>query len=207
MRRKRSGEGSVAKELLENAQILAGKINDRLHYLDLLMAQLPSIGRTARTRCSGFTLAEVVISLVIVATVFSGIVMAYIQAARRAEWTGRSLAAQALNIQLIEQARSARWNLGIGGVQPVDEIAGMTDLLAYSYSGGNLSGYTWTNLDLPSFGTNYVTATNYLSIRPVTLSGGATIRVIRVDTVWPFTWRKTIRYFTNTLCTYASPDN
>src|ERR1035437_8503854 len=58
----------------------------------------------------GFTLVEVVVSLGIVTLLFSGILTAYIQSSRQAEWAGYSLAAQAIGIQQIEQARSAVWD-------------------------------------------------------------------------------------------------
>jgi prepilin-type N-terminal cleavage/methylation domain-containing protein len=149
----------------------------------------------------GFTLAEVVVSLMIVATTFCGITLAYMQSARRAEYSGRSLAAQSMNIQLIEQARAAQWDF----IRPIDQIVAM-NLMNYQNSGGVLSGYTWTNLDLPSSGTNFVRATNYLTIRMITNSGGSIIRMIHVDTVWPFDWKSRVRYITNTTCTYRAPD-
>ena len=31
--------------------------------------------------------------------------------------------------------------------------------------------------------------------------------MIRVDTVWPFTWGPKTMLYTNTICTYVSPDN
>jgi type II secretory pathway pseudopilin PulG len=137
-------------------------------------------------------LAEVVVSLVIVATVFGGILVAYIQAARRAEWTGRSLAAQALAIQQIEQARSSRWDL----------TTGMNELT-------NVGNSSFSALDLPSAGTNYVWATNYITASMLTFTApnAYQLRMITVDTVWPFTWRTTTRYFTNRTCTYCAPDN
>src|SRR5262249_9732101 len=58
---------------------------------------------------SGFTLAEVVIAMAVLAIVIQGVILAYIQSSRRAEWNGRSLAAQSLASQGVEQARAAAW--------------------------------------------------------------------------------------------------
>jgi type II secretory pathway pseudopilin PulG len=61
-------------------------------------------------RNSGFTLAEVVTAIGIVAMIFGGMMVAYTQATRRAQWSGYSMAAQGLAIQQLEQARSAQWD-------------------------------------------------------------------------------------------------
>jgi prepilin-type N-terminal cleavage/methylation domain-containing protein len=154
----------------------------------------PDVLKVARSRKrnSAFTLVEVVVSLVIVATVFGGILVAYVQAARRAEWTGRSLAAEAYAIQQVEQARSARWDLTTG----INELA-------------NIGNCSFSTLDLPSSGTNYVWATNYITTTMLTFAAPNQyqLRMITVDTVWPFAWRNTVRYFTNRTCTYCAPDN
>ena len=63
-----------------------------------------------RRLAAGFTLAEVAIAMGVVAMVMGGMILAYTQAARRAQWTGFSLAAQSLAIQQLEQARSAIWD-------------------------------------------------------------------------------------------------
>ena len=54
-----------------------------------------------------------VVSLGIVTLLFGGILNAYIQSSRQAEWAGYSLAAQAIGIQQIEQARSGVWDYSI----------------------------------------------------------------------------------------------
>jgi len=172
--------------------------------LPLTRAYVPSKGRSA------FTLAEVVTALAIVAMVFGSIILAYTQAARRAQWSGYSLAAQALAIQQIEQARSARWDQAI----PTNEIPTI-NLLSVSFSnGGNdFTGYSWTNLDLPTSGTNFVRATNYVTGKKFIPSdfsaGGAQVflYMLRVDTVWPFIWGNNNKLYTNTVMTFMAPDN
>lgn len=162
--------------------------------------------RPMRRQASAFTLVEVVMSIAIVATVFGTIVLAYTQAAKRAQWSGYSLAAQALATQQIEQIRSSRWDLFTG----INETTNIF-LNSYSYSGGVMTGYTWTNLDLPYSGANYVRATNNVKVSLIYLNNSVTppvqVRMTQVSTVWPFRWGNTTTYFTNTLVTYCSPDN
>ena len=172
-------------------------------------------GSKFKGKTSAFTLVEVVCSLAIIAIVFSGIIVSYTQAARRVEWSGRSLAAQALAIQVIEQARSGVWDEALRAMDSnqgddlmkLNVLDRSTNLVA-----GTLTGYTAQVLDLPSSGTNQIWATNYVSIRTLFVGGTtnpttAKVRMIRVDTAWPFTWMGVTRYYSNTLTTYVAPDN
>lgn len=136
---------------------------------------------------SGFTLAEVTISLAIAAVSIGGIVYGYISTARRAEWSSYSLAAQSLAMQRQEQTRAAKW-----------------DMLAYPV----IDELQATNfpvqpeiLDIPISGTNSVYATNYTTI--TTISTSPHLRQIRVDCVWDF---MSLGPFTNTVVTYRAPD-
>ena len=163
-------------------------------------------------RTGGFTLAEVVISIGIVATAFSGTVLCYSQLARRAQWSGYSLAAQALAIQQIEQARSAVYDpaqeyttTNPDGVNQITNIV----LLGRVRSGEVVTGYTTNVLDIPYTGTNYVRATNWVTLKPIPISGGSGLRVwmVKVDTTWPFRWGNTTKIFTNSISTFCAPDN
>lgn len=150
-----------------------------------------------------FTLAEVVMSIAIAAIVFGGIILAYVQSTRRAEWSGYSLAAQALAVQQLEQARSAIWD------PPLRNF--VTNLNLTWISANPRKGYSWGILDLP-ITTNGVTviATNYVTITMITNVGGVpgvSLQMVRVDTVWPFQTRQAKLYFTNTIATYLAPDN
>lgn len=156
---------------------------------------------------AAFTLAEVVISMAIAAFVFGGIITAYIQSTRRAEWSGYSLAAQALAIQQLEQARSAVWDSALGK----NEVTNLA-LNNWKYTNATRvgSGYSWTNLDLPVSGGNFVRATNYVTIRMLTNVAGVpavSLQMVQVDTVWPFQIGTTNRFFTNSISTYLAPDN
>jgi prepilin-type N-terminal cleavage/methylation domain-containing protein len=141
----------------------------------------------------GFTLAEVVIALAISVMVFSGIIAGYVQSSRRAEWTGYSLAAQALSIQQLEQARAAKWD--VLSVPAVDEIT-------------NLPLVNWSILDLPVSGSNVVYATNFISIKTVSVATNPpeAVRMVKVSTVWPFRKGRATTYYTNTLANYYAPD-
>lgn len=159
-----------------------------------------------------FTLMEVVVSLAIVLAIYVGVLLAYIQSARRAEWSGRSLAAQAQAIQQVEQVRSAVWDQQTtsGSLGLRDEVQGLV-LQNKVTAGLVMTGYSWTNLDLPSSGTNYVQATNFVTITTVSNFWPSfpkiTLRMIRVNTVWPCSWNGGTKLFTNTICTYSSPDD
>jgi type II secretory pathway pseudopilin PulG len=159
-----------------------------------------------------FTLAEVAIALAIIGMLFGGGLLAYTQAIYRAQWSGYSLAADALAIQQIEQARCAVWDPSLSQNQVTN-----LNLLSMTSSGsGNTyvqTGYCWTNLDLPTTGTNFVRATNFVTVKMLYYNTGSTtlsnisVQLVRVDTVWPFRWKNQTSLFTNTICTYLAPDN
>jgi hypothetical protein len=144
-------------------------------------------------RAGGFTLTEVVVSVAISTLMFSGVILSYMQSAYRSEWSGYSLAAQALAIQQLEQARSAVWD-------PAQYPAKneLTNLVTRSSA----------VLDTPISGTNYVWATNYVTLQSVVLSNavGVTVYKVRVDTVWPFRRGAQTLYFTNTVADYFGPE-
>ena len=154
----------------------------------------------------GFTLVEVVMALAIITLLFSGILAAYIQSSRQAEWAGYSLAAQAVGIHQIEQARSAVWDYSISK----NEITNL-NLLGWSYNQakGTGTGYATNVLDLPVSGTNLVIVTNFVTVKLLGLTGLTNVQVqmVRVDTVWPFPTSKGMRLFTNSTASYFGPDN
>ncbi|MFO1487146.1 MAG: type II secretion system protein [Verrucomicrobiota bacterium] len=167
------------------------------------MTGLPA-GR--RKTVHAFTLVEVVMALGIIGLVFGSIIIAYTQASKRAQWSGYQLAAQALAIQQVEQIRSARWDVYTG----INEITNL-QLNSFSLSGTTMTGYSWTNLDIPYSGTNYVRATNWVKVSLVYANGTSNppvqMRMTEINTAWPFRWGGTTKMFTNTIVTYCSPDN
>lgn len=142
------------------------------------------------SRTSAFTLAEVVVCIAIVALVFGGIISGYIQGAYRAEWAGYNLAAQALAMQQLEQAKTAMWD------NSHNEFT-------------NILTRTWAVMDLPVNGTNRVYATNYVQVttNQVSTSPLLQIYMVRVDTVWPYIRKGQVLYYTNSLADYYAPDD
>jgi type II secretory pathway pseudopilin PulG len=149
--------------------------------------------KTPDNRSLGFTLAEVVVSIAIVAGTFLGIIGGYIQSSTRAEWSGYSLAAQALAIQQLEQARSAKWD--VLDTPVVNEIT-------------NISLVTAAPFDLPVSSTNFIWATNYSTLTSILVATNPVVSVymVKVQTVWPFPYRGKTIYFTNTVAGYFAPD-
>jgi prepilin-type N-terminal cleavage/methylation domain-containing protein len=169
----------------------------------------PPSGRRAS---AGFTLAEVVITVAIIAVTFGGIILTYIESGERAQWSGYSLAAHALAIQQIEQSRSGVWDPS--DPTRVIEITNRASSLhnwTYTSATSSWGGFTNGTLDIPVSGTNNVVATNYVTVTYLPVgNNGAHIYMVRVDTAWPFTWvstGNTIQYFSNTVVSYCAPDN
>jgi hypothetical protein len=137
---------------------------------------------------AAFTLVETLISLAILALVFGTAVAAYIQAGQREEWSGFSLAAQALATRPVEQFHAAIWDTQ--AVPVVDMTTNIPSPVALI-------------LELPITGTNAVWATNYTTVSNIAMSNTtAQVHMITVNTVWP--WKGA--FFTNTVVTYRSPD-
>jgi hypothetical protein len=167
-----------------------------------------------RSREGGFVLSfwEVLMSMVIVAVVFGSIINGYLIGAKKAQWTGYSLAAQNMSVQAIEQARSAVWDIALGKT----EITNMTlNNKVLTLTNGNfiMTGYTTNILDIPWRGSNYVTATNFITVQSFFANGVTNpwiqLQSVQVDTVWPFDgWGNfTIVFYTNSICTFIAPDN
>jgi hypothetical protein len=110
-----------------------------------------------------------------------------LQAAKIAEWSSYSLAAQSLAIEGLEMARAAQWNPL--GNPPVDELVSANFPVRVAI------------MDIPVSGDNIVYATNWTTI--ATISTTPALKLIRVDTVWSFPRRG---LFTNTIATYRAPD-
>jgi hypothetical protein len=141
---------------------------------------------STRPQCA-FTLAEVVVASSIGVITVGAALYGYILSAKRAEWSGYSLAAHSLAMQGVEQARACKWDLL--GSTPTDE------LIATNFP-------MRTNvLDIPTKGTNIVWATNWTTI--TTIGSGVPLKQIRVDTTWMFMGKGP---YTNTVVTYRAPD-
>jgi len=152
---------------------------------------MPVRSKKFRKSQGGFTLVEVIVSVVILGMVIEGVLLGYVMTSRRAEWSARSFAAQSVASQGAEQARSAKWDtqawpktVGPGGA---DELG--------------ITNYTQEiTLDLPMNGKP-VMATNY--VRITTASIDPPVRQIRSECVWPYLNRGP---FTNTVILLRAPD-
>ena len=153
----------------------------------------------------GFTLPEVMMSIIILALVISGVCYGYALVNRIAVWDSMSQAAQAFAIRGMEAGRAAKWNPWVistntgpdpGGSQ--DELPPetngspsliQTNILDIPIKGNPLTDYTY-------WATNNVYVTTYSQTPP--------IRQIWSDTIWifPFTGKR----YTNTIITYRGPD-
>jgi len=147
---------------------------------------------------AGFTLVEVLISVVIFTMVISGVIYGYVQANRMAEWSAMSLAASSFASQGAEQARAADWRPWdwptTNGPGTMDELP-LTNYMQVDF------------MDVPSKGapnaadsafwmTNYVRVTAYSANPP--------LRQIRSDCVWTFP--PSGKRITNTVIVLRGPD-
>jgi len=165
-----------------------------------------------RRRVAGLTLVEVLMALFIVALVFGSIIQGYITSGKMTEWSGYSLAAQSMGVQVLERVRSATWDPTVNKCE-VTNMPMMGSSLQYSTGTvwTNYSGYLTNILDVPWHGNNFVVVTNFVNFRVVSFASNTNVQLImaRVDTVWPFNdWGNyQARFYTNTVSTYLAPDN
>jgi Tfp pilus assembly protein PilV len=153
---------------------------------------------------NAFTLAEVLIAVVVLVMVISGLVYGYAQINRMALWSSMSLAAQSVASQGAEQARCAKWDTQVW--PPTNTGPGTGDELGltnYTQSGSN---YT---LDIPVSGAP-IYITNYVSITKI--SDTPPLRQICSQCVWEFSAAETGSnvsqrvFFTNSVFTLRAPD-
>jgi len=173
------------------------------------MNLIPHFGsrRAIRRSVVAFTLAEVVVAISISAVAFAGVIQCYTQCTRRAQWSGYSLAAQAIANKELEQARAAVWD----GANTNNELLNL-NLIGWSYSTNTKvgTGRSVAMMDLPvNNGTNgAVWTSNYVTVRMLNVNGNAQVQVmmVQVDTVWPFKFGGK-RWYTNSVANYYAPDN
>jgi prepilin-type N-terminal cleavage/methylation domain-containing protein len=142
---------------------------------------------THRSRKAGFTLAETLVSIMIMGLVFSGVLLGYTRASQRAEWSGLSLAAEALCVRQMEQFRAVKWD---------------TQSLPVYDDTVNIPTSNVMILDIPISGSNVVYATNTFTIQSFTNAGPSYYKMITAKTTWALNGH----VFTNTLVDYRAPD-
>ena len=160
-----------------------------------------------RRKASAFSLAEVVVAISITAVAFSGVIKCYTQCTRRAQWSGYSLAAQAIANKELEQARAAVWD----GANTNNELLNL-NLTGWNYDSATKvgTGRSVAMMDLPvNNGTNgAIWTTNFVTVRMLNVNGlaGVQVMMVQVDTVWPFKFGGT-KWYTNSVANYYAPDN
>lgn len=163
-----------------------------------------------RRRKQGFTLVDCMVALAILGIVFDGLIQGYIFLNRSAEVSGRSLAAQGLAEQQIEQGRSAIWDPSTTPTK--NELVGLnaSNWTCINSNTGTWTGYVVNVLGLPVSGTNVLYATNYITLSMVSVSVNppVAVQMLEVDTVWAYApqFGKT-RLYTNAAVTLYAPDN
>jgi len=152
------------------------------------------VKRMARGRGeqSGFTLAEVLISITIAGAAVTAIWSGYLLVAQRAEWSTASSAAQSQAFRRMEQVRAARWD-------PFDPSYPTN---SNELTTANFPAVEWP-LDVPQSGTNLLTGTNSVTITDLSTTAPY-LKMIRVDCVWWLPSRGAL--FTNTVTTYRTAD-
>ncbi|HZR20621.1 MAG TPA: prepilin-type N-terminal cleavage/methylation domain-containing protein [Verrucomicrobiae bacterium] len=142
-------------------------------------------GSTWRGRASGFTLAEVLISLVLIGISLGGILNVYIQSATRADISAHSVSAQMSALSGLEQVRAAKYD-------PRGSPA--TDQLVSS----NFPQRVYV-LDVGTSIGPVTYATNTTTIR--TISTNPPLKMIQVDCTWFYPRRG---LYTNSVYTYRA---
>jgi prepilin-type N-terminal cleavage/methylation domain-containing protein len=144
-------------------------------------------GQPRRRREAGMTLAEVVVALAISGLAVGSIVSGYIFCTNSAEKSALSLAANAMAMQRIEEARSAKWD--------TSSSPAVDQLVATNFPDKVVT------LDVSGTGSGITYATNLTQISVI--SASPPLKRIHVDCVWSFRGSK---LFTNSIETCRSPD-
>lgn len=136
-------------------------------------------------RSRGFTLAEVVFSLLIIGISLGGILTVYIQSAVCSDWSAHSVSAQLSALNSLEQCRAAKFDPR--GTPPTD------DLVSSNFPPRTYILDVGTSVGAVTYSTNTTTI--------VTLSTNPPLKLVRVDCTWYYP-RKGL--FTNRVFTYRA---
>src|SRR3954468_24868953 len=141
----------------------------------------------SRKSCAGFSLAEIIVCMLILGLGVAGMLSLYVQSAVRADWSAYAYSAHLMTLNAMEQCRGAKYDPR--GSPPVDELVSSNfpsrvDVLDIGGSSSVLA-----------YGTNITTIT--------TVSTNSLLKMIQVDCVWAYPRRG---LFTNSVLTYRSPN-
>ena len=150
--------------------------------------QKQQFGRRLARAQAGMTLAEVVVAISISGLAVASIVSGYIFAARSAEKSALSQAANARAMERLEATRGAQWDTS--SWPPVDQLV--------------ISNFPpqAVLLDLSGSGLGSTYGTNVIQISQI--STNPQLRRIRVDCTWRF---NATQLLTNTIETCRAPDS
>ncbi|HWX21344.1 MAG TPA: hypothetical protein VN578_15700 [Candidatus Binatia bacterium] len=148
-------------------------------------ARAGEAGEDRVCRCGAFTLAEVVVSILIITISLAGMIGVYVQAAVRSEYSAYSLSAQMMAVSGMEQCRAAKYDPR--GSPPTDALVS-----------SNFPAQV-TVLEAGTAGSTVMYATNTTKI--LTISSNPPMKMVRVDCTWRFPGRG---LFTNSVFTYRA---
>jgi len=132
-----------------------------------------------------FTLAEVMVSLLLIGISLGGILNVYIQSAARSDLSAHSVSAQMSALSGLEQARAAKFDPR--GSPPVDQLVSSNfPQRVYVLDVG-------TSVGPVTYATNITTIT--------TITTNPPLKMIQVDCTWFYPRRG---LFTNSVCTYRA---
>ena len=162
---------------------------------------------------NAFTLAEILISIVVLVLVMSGLLYGYVQINRTALWTSMSLAAQSIASQGAEAARCCKWDTQVYGTNTGPGTQDELNPLSGPWVNGFNPQYQNSNysMDIPVSGAP-IYVTNIVTISQIQNSPLPQLRQIRSDCVWVFnpavtgTNSSQLGAFTNTVITLRAPD-
>src|SRR5579883_1356321 len=142
-------------------------------------------GERLNRQSQAFTMAEVLIALLLLGITLGGILGVYIDAAACSDWSAHSVAAQISALNSLEQCRAAKFDPR--GTPAIDQLVSSNfPTKIYVLDVGTSVGPT-------TYSTNVTTIS--------TLSTNPPLKVVRVDCTW-FYPRKGL--FTNTVFTYRA---
>ena len=142
---------------------------------------LDCVSRTAQ----GFSLAEVLVSLLLVGISLAGILTVYIRSAVCSDWSAHSVSAQMAALSGLEQCRAAKYDPR--GTPPTDQLVSTNfPKKIYVLDVG-------TSVGTITYSTNTTTIT--------TLSTNPPLKMVRVDCTWLYPSKG---LFTNTVMTYRA---
>ena len=141
--------------------------------------------RIGKAQNAGFTLSEVVLSLLITGLGLGATLSLYVNAAMRTEWSAYALSAQMMAVRGLEQCRAAKYDPR--GSPPTDNLQSTNFPVVYDVLDAATANGAIT------YGTNFTTISTIFTNPP--------LKMVKVDCVWRFPLKG---LYTNSVCTYRA---